>query len=111
MRNMIIALLALVIGGAGGYYYAQQDVKVLTAQVETIGKELAEARQKAQSEVDALTAAKNVAEDAAKAAQSELTAAREAVGVQEAKVTDLLSRIPALESELAAARQASQSGN
>ena len=57
MRTWIIAVIALIVGAAGGYVYMQRQVGELAGQVSTLQTQLNEANEKAQgaaSEIEAL---------------------------------------------------------
>ena len=58
-RTWIIAIIALIVGAAGGYFYTQGQVGELTEQASTFETQLTEATEEAQgaaSEVESLKA-------------------------------------------------------
>ena len=58
-KTWVIAIIALIVGAAGGYFYTQGHVGELTEQASTLETQLAEATEKAQgaaSEIESLKA-------------------------------------------------------
>ena len=77
-RTWIIALIALIVGAAAGYYYMQSQASDLAQQVSTLEAQLAEARGEAQS-----------AASETEALKAELAEKTKLVEEQQARITEL----------------------
>ena len=97
MKTLITAIVALVIGAAGGYFYGQKDVTTLQGAIEA-------AEQKAADAAGALTAAKEEAMASMKTLEDQLTSAKQQAEESMGKISGLEARVQ----ELEAAAQSNQ---
>lgn len=104
MKTLITAIVALVIGGAGGYFYAQNDVTTLQGALDVANESMETAKQKAEEAMGALTTTKDEAATTIKSLEDELAAAKQHAEESLAKVSDLETRVQ----ELEAAAQSNQ---
>ena len=104
MKTLISALVALVVGAGGGYFYTKNDVNTLQAALDAAKEAVTMAEQKATESAGALTSAQAEAEASAKAMQDELAAAKQQAEDSLAKVSELEIRVQ----ELEAAQQSNQ---
>ncbi|WP_075996720.1 hypothetical protein [Salaquimonas pukyongi] len=104
MKTVITAIVALVIGAAGGYFYAQNDVTTLQGALDAAKQSMESAKQKAEETMGELTASKEESATTIKTLEDELAAAKQQAEESMSKVSDLEARIQ----ELEAAQQSSQ---
>lgn len=65
-KTWIIAIIALIVGAAGGYFYTQGQVGELTEQASTLETQLTEATEKAQGAASEIASLKADLEDKTK---------------------------------------------
>lgn len=104
MKNVISAIVALVVGAAGGYFYGQKDVGMMQGALETANQSAEMAEQKAADAAGALEAAKEEAMTSMKSLEDQLAAAKQEAADSMGMVSDLKARVQ----ELEAAAQSSQ---
>ena len=104
MKTVITAIVALVIGAAGGYFYGQKDVSMMQGALDTANQSAEMAEQKAADAAGALETAKEEAMASMKSLEDQLAAAKQQAEESMGKVSDLEARVQ----ELEAAAQSNQ---